>query len=184
MSLKFGILGLLSDKDLTGYALKKEFDQSISHLWTASQSQIYRELNTLEKNELIFSRIEEQPDRPDKKIYTITPVGRTAFQEWLEAFPENLSSAKRDTFMLHMLFGSALPEETIRYQLHRFIEQKKAYLKLIEGVDLEAYYNDASRKELLDKRYMRFTLKRALMSLETLIEWAEWCLEEMKEDVK
>ena len=60
MSLSHAILGLLTYRPLTGYGLKKIFDKSISHVWAASLSQIYRELSALKKkdmyNQLLKSR--------------------------------------------------------------------------------------------------------------------------------
>ena len=47
MSLDFAILGFLSYSPFTGYDLKKFFDQSVRHFWTADQSQIYRILARL-----------------------------------------------------------------------------------------------------------------------------------------
>lgn len=48
--LKHGILGLLNYGDMTGYEIMTVFRDSLSHFWTAQKSQIYRELQALEKN--------------------------------------------------------------------------------------------------------------------------------------
>ena len=48
--LKHGILGLLSYGDMTGYQIMTVFRDSLSHFWVAQTSQIYRELQGLEKN--------------------------------------------------------------------------------------------------------------------------------------
>ena len=45
MSLRHGILGLLSKWDATGYDIKKEFDDFMSIFWHSHLSQIYPELN-------------------------------------------------------------------------------------------------------------------------------------------
>ena len=48
--LKHGILGLLNYGDMTGYEIKTAFEDSLNHFWHAQTSQIYRELQLLEKN--------------------------------------------------------------------------------------------------------------------------------------
>ena len=102
MSLQYGILGLLNYAPMTGYNLKKLFDESVNNIWEASLSQIYRELGTLEKNGLVTSQIEQQDDRPDKKIYSISEEGKIAFSEWLVNFSDKFISPKRDEFMLRI----------------------------------------------------------------------------------
>jgi len=47
MSLKHGILGLLTYSPMSGYDLMKAFDQSLKFFWYAQTSQIYRELESL-----------------------------------------------------------------------------------------------------------------------------------------
>ena len=76
MSLEFALLGFLSYHPYTGYDLKKIFDTSIRHFWPADQSQIYRTLARLTSRGLAEMEKIPQEDRPDRKVYHITP-GRT-----------------------------------------------------------------------------------------------------------
>ena len=56
MSLPYGLLGLLMYQDSTGYELAKAFEESLNNFWHAQSSQIYRELDRMEKKELVVSR--------------------------------------------------------------------------------------------------------------------------------
>ena len=47
--LRHGILGLISNGDKTGYEIMTVFRDSLKHFWTAQTSQIYRELQAMEK---------------------------------------------------------------------------------------------------------------------------------------
>ena len=86
MSLDYAILGFLNYHPYSGYDLKKMLDMSVRHFWTADQSQIYRTLaRLLEQGYLQMEKL-EQDERPDKKIYHITPAGQTALQDWLARF--------------------------------------------------------------------------------------------------
>ena len=53
MSLRFAILGFLSVRPFSGYDLKRAFDQSVRHFWTADQAAIYRTLGELESKGLV-----------------------------------------------------------------------------------------------------------------------------------
>lgn len=182
MSLQFGILGLLNYAPMTGYNLKKIFDKSINHIWTASLSQIYRELGTLEKKGYVNSKIEEQDDRPDKKIYSITENGKQAFIGWLNNIPDEFISPKRDEFMLKLFFGARLGKDHAKNQLERFVEDRSQFIKNLQDDTIkmsqkpEIYGNEISTKESL---YIGFVIKRAIMSSQILIQWANECIEEL-----
>ena len=187
MSLKYGLLGLLNHVPMTGYHLKKVFDQSVNNVWTASLSQIYRELGTLEKAGYLVSYIEEQGDRPDKKIYQISEEGRRAFLEWLSESSDIFVSPKRDEFMLKMLFAAHLEKGKIKGYLERFIENRKKAIwtieedqKMISQFVKDVFKDQKDIKED-EERYIRFIVKRARMTNELLIQWAEECLQELEE---
>lgn len=181
MALRYALLGLLSYHDLTGYELKKMFDESIRNFWYASISQIYRELNTLEKDGHVSSVIQPQTDRPDKRVYSISPEGKQAFQEWIAQFPEQLSKEKRDEFSLRIFFGSNLSKEQLVAQFERLIEEKRGQLTDVEG--FLALTQDYTQKLALmggEEMYWKFILRRAAMNLNTTIEWASECITELK----
>ena len=81
--LKHGILGLLNYSDMTGYDIKEVFSRSLNYFWTAQTSQIYRELNNLEKNHWAESVLIEQNGKPDKKLFHITKEGKEELMRWL-----------------------------------------------------------------------------------------------------
>ena len=43
-TLKYAILGLLNQKEMTGYDLMKQFESTLCEFWNAKHSQIYPEL--------------------------------------------------------------------------------------------------------------------------------------------
>ncbi|HRF96975.1 MAG TPA: PadR family transcriptional regulator, partial [Aggregatilineales bacterium] len=76
--LKYILLGGLSYMPLTGYQIKQFMENSTTHFWYAQTSQIYRTLDQLEKEGLVTSQIQEQHDKPDRRLYHITQNGRDA----------------------------------------------------------------------------------------------------------
>ncbi len=181
MTLQYALLGLLSYHDQTGYDLKKLFDDSIRNFWHASISQIYRELNTLQQKGYVTSEILPQADRPDKRIYSITEAGRTAFSDWIAHFPEKLSKEKRDEFSLRLFFGSSIGRDEVLRQFERLVAEKQRELTIVR------HFNDTAAdyvKKLSlyggEEMYWRFILRRAEMNLNTTIAWASECIGEIK----
>jgi len=180
MSLQNAILGLLSYRSMTGYDLKKMFDESINNFWAASLSQIYRELGTLENKGYLTSVIEKQNDRPDKRIYDITDSGKEAFKNWITVFPEKLSKEKRDEFTLRIFFGSNVNKEDLIIQFKSFIKENQEKLDEIISLNqvAEKY---VSKMELFhgEGKYWRFILRRAYLNMEASVKWANECIDEL-----
>ena len=79
MDAKAIILGFLMQKSMTGYELKKAFSISFSFFSGLSYGSIYPALKKMEQQGLITMRMEIQEGLPNKKIYTITKLGREKF---------------------------------------------------------------------------------------------------------
>jgi PadR family transcriptional regulator AphA len=181
MNLQFAILGMLSISPMNGYYLKKIFDKSVNYFWTASLSQIYRELNTLEKKEYVSSSIQEQDDRPDKRIYTLTPAGSAAFMAWLTHFPQDMSSAKRDEFSLRIFFGARLGKTELKKQFEQFISERKKTIQTMaeDKKEITEITKVMNAKTSQDEMCMRFIIRRAQLTNDLLVQWAEDCIQEL-----
>jgi PadR family transcriptional regulator, regulatory protein AphA len=174
MSLSYALLGLLEKAPLNGYAIKAIFVESIAFVWQAELSQIYRELEALEKKGFLSSSMEMQQDRPNKRIYRITEPGRVRFHEWLSEIPDTFAMPKRDEFMLRLFFGSSTEEGIVREEFRRFIAQSRATAAAMGRASRGIGGSDS------DGKYYRFLRKRAAMTSEAIIRWAEECLEELE----
>lgn len=187
MSLRHGILGLLNRVPMTGYKLKKLFDKTLNNVWTASLSQIYRELVALEKDGLVISQVQEQDDRPDKKVYTITPSGKQSFQAWLMKTPEAFISPKRDEFMLRLFFGAGMGAAHVKEQLALFVKDRQRAIEALAKEmllfhELKASFMGQGGTGEDEEKYIRFIVKRAQLTNRLLVDWAEGCLRELEEN--
>jgi DNA-binding PadR family transcriptional regulator len=75
MALRHAVLAALLDGEYSGYQLAKVFDLGVSSFWHAVPQQLYTELTKLESEGLIKGRQVIQHDRPNKRVYTVTPAG-------------------------------------------------------------------------------------------------------------
>ena len=75
-SLDLALLGLIAEvPGVSGYDIMKIFDLSMAHYWHAHPTQIYPTLDRMEEFGLIKRRNVVQRNRPNKRLYTITPSG-------------------------------------------------------------------------------------------------------------
>jgi DNA-binding PadR family transcriptional regulator len=106
LSLEFIMLGFIKQAPIHGYDLYKkltEFD-TIAHVWSIKQSQLYALLDRLEEDQLIRSEIILGDSRPNRKEYHLTPAGEQRFAEWLEK-PVSHSRDIRIEFLAKFYFA-------------------------------------------------------------------------------
>ncbi len=77
------LLGLLFQGPRHGYELHQEFTDSLGAVWQVGLSQLYAQLKALEDEGLVACQTEVQPNRPPRKVYSLTNLGRERFLEWL-----------------------------------------------------------------------------------------------------
>lgn len=182
MMLKFAILGFLGYSPMTGYAIKQRMDRSTTHFWHARQSQIYTTLKALEEEGFVTSRIQEQVERPDKRLYFITDKGRSNFFTWLQE-PYIECSPKKETLVLKMFFAAQIQSDTALSQLQI---QLNIHRKQLD------YYRYDSVKDIKqaktefpslvrDARMWEATRRFGEMYEETYVRWIEEMIAEIQQ---
>lgn len=94
MSVKFGILTLLSLKKHHGYELKIELDSLLGLKAKINPGQIYTTLDRLMRDELVSS---PEIDEQERKLFSIGPKGEEELTNWLLE-PVVYQSTKDDFF--------------------------------------------------------------------------------------
>ncbi|WP_028477870.1 PadR family transcriptional regulator [Nocardia sp. CNY236] len=83
MALEHALLVSLTERAGSGYELARRFDQSIGYFWSATHQQIYRTLKRMEASGWVNRTVVAQAGRPDKKVYSVSPAGRTELARWI-----------------------------------------------------------------------------------------------------
>jgi len=131
------LLGMLSAQERSGYDLKLLLDKQVHHVyWSPAKSQIYGELRRLEQAGLATMTEVEQTNRPDKRLYRITPAGREALQQWL-ASPDVEPDVFKSPLLLHLFFGHLMPRQDLIAQLERRQQKMAAELEGYEKREQE-----------------------------------------------
>jgi PadR family transcriptional regulator AphA len=117
---------------MSGYDVKKFFDQSVGLIWNATHSQIYVQLDQLEGEGLVEKRSIIQEGRPNKNLYRATEKGLQELKRWL-AEPITVPDYK-DEFMLRFFFSDFLERQVLKGHLERARELMKARRQALEKV--------------------------------------------------
>ena len=175
--LKHGILGLLNYGDMSGYEIMTAFRNSLSHFWTAQKSQIYRELQVLEKNGWIEALHIEQNSRPDKNMLSITDEGRKELLRWLRE--ETPNSLIRSPLLMKTFFrGECGIDENIAY-FKTLLEEGTVFPQGSRGADVASSYYAGMIEEPQKSLYWKFTIRFGMMYEKMFREWCEDCVREL-----
>ena len=137
MSLRYAILGFLTIRPFSGYDIKRYFDNSVRHFWSADQAAIYRTLADLEKEQLVGHERVEQQTRPDRKLYRITPAGVAELDAWL-VLPA-AAVVRREPLLLKLFFTNRLGAEglsaVIEAELGAVVAQLAEFKGILESIE-------------------------------------------------
>ncbi|MHC1781189.1 MAG: PadR family transcriptional regulator [Anaerolineaceae bacterium] len=171
MSLEHAILGFLQYKPFTGYDLKKIFDTSVRHFWPADQSQIYRTLTKLAEQGMAEQEIIEQSDRPDRKVYHITPAGRDELSRWLVG-PFPMEEA-RSAPLVQVFFAGQLSDEEILAKFEGAAAGMRSIMERYEQVPgmVEGYVREVDDPR--ETYFWMLTLEMGITSMRANLDWLE-----------
>ncbi len=178
MSLEYAILGFLNYHPYTGYDLKKLFDTSIRHFWSADQSQIYRTLARLTGQGLITMEKVAQEDRPDRKVYNITNSGRSELMKWLGSPPP--MDEPRSAPLIQVFFAGQLTNEEILAKFEGFAAIMRLMLDQYNQVPAQI---GPYQQEITSPRehfFWQLTLDNGIRNMRANLEWAESIIESIK----
>jgi DNA-binding PadR family transcriptional regulator len=176
MALRNAVLAALLEGEASGYDLAKGFDASVANFWMATPQQLYKELERMAAEGLIDTRVVEQERRPNKRLHSITPAGRTALRAFV-AEPAK-PTAIRDELMVKVQGMQAQDASAVRATVADKLEWSKAKLaryerlraRLLNGRSEQAYLEESERVG----PYL--TLMRGISFEQENIRWSEFAL--------
>ena len=164
VSLPHLILGLLDVRPMTGYDLKKAFDGTVAHFWSADQAQIYRVLGRLETDGMVASTVHPQRGKPDRREYAVTPTGVDELRGWLRS-PLEIERA-REPFLGRVFFsGRDEDHELVRGLL---AERRRAVLQRLRVLEAIAAADGS-----LAERMRTATLRHGVLHLRAEAAWLD-----------
>jgi DNA-binding PadR family transcriptional regulator len=167
MALAHTILTVLCEHPASGYDLSKQFEETVSCYWKASQQQIYRELSKMEEKGWVTFELVPQAGKPDKKIYAITATGRQELEDWYQEPTE--PTPIREDLLVKVLGGAHLPNSLLIEEIKR--RRQVHWQQLQHYQATEAGYQSQPEWPL-QEQYRYLTLRRGLRYEQ---DWVDWC---------
>ncbi len=170
MAIAHAILVSLVDCPASGYDLAKQFEASVGFFWRATHQQIYRELTKLEEQGWISAEVISQENRPDKKLYSVTALGKQQLIEWMLQPGE--AAPIKDDLLVKIFAGYLVPGQIIVEELERHRKLHQAKLKVYQDIEEQYFQNPHALSNPEKFRYL--TLRKGI-GYET--DWITWCNE-------
>lgn len=176
MSLEAAILGFLGEQPRSGYDLKTRcFDEALRDFWTADQAQIYRTLDRLQAAKLVSVTRKRTAGRPDRKVYSLTDLGRSALATWMGSTAP--TTPPRDAFLLQLYFSADSPDNDVH---ERLAQRRALHQSRLES--LRAHAETAAHDTAASARQtaLRQAAFGGAMAVErAAIDWLDDCLGEL-----
>ncbi len=172
--LELAILGLLKERAMHGYQLKKRLSDTLGSFWQVSYGSLYPALRRLQREaavEMIFPR--EQVGRR-KNVYRITEKGEALFAELLERAGQE--ATEDSGFSVRFAFFKYLKPET----RIRLLERRRAFL---EGRWSHLRESVQRLKEGIDS-YTLSLMNHELSATEDDIKWLDDLIQAEQRQVK
>jgi DNA-binding PadR family transcriptional regulator len=166
---RFAFLGLLSIRPMSGYDIKDFISKGLSHFWKESYGNIYPVLRRLVEEGLITRKTEHGKGTPDRHVYSLTPRGRGALLEWLNAETEE-EPPVRSELLLKTFFGAQLDGPSLKAQIERFAGQQRTRLGRLRSA---AALIEKAQETDPNAFFWQLTVRRGLIVAKARLRWAE-----------
>ncbi|MBB3051534.1 DNA-binding PadR family transcriptional regulator [Prauserella isguenensis] len=171
MSLRWALIALLTGRPMTGYDISKSFSTSVAHVWHAPDSQIYPELNRMEREGLLTSVEVPWGKKGTKKEYHVTDEGLAAFRAWMES--PLVPQRQRDPAYLKAAYFDFADPAAVREQLRQQRSYWEEHLAMLERTRASlvdrSHPTLAARIEKLNQREAELAVRYKIYAYDGLI---------------
>lgn len=172
--LKHGILGLLNYGDSTGYEICEAFQSSLHFFWPAQTSQVYRELDALEKSGWIIRRTVEQCGKPNKKVCSITDDGREELLRWLN--DPSMNAVMRVPVLMKTFFMGELPAASSLSYFKQLNEESRIGMEALQQTDASIEMYQGMIQDKRSALFWQMTADFGKRFAQMYFEWTEHCI--------
>ncbi len=122
LTTEHALLGFLHQQPTHGYEIHRRLSDSegLGLVWHVKQNQLYALLGKLERKGYVTTELEPQENRPPRKIFHLTEVGRQAFLSWVQS-PVQHGHELRLDFLAKLYFARREGPDVTRH----LIEQQR-----------------------------------------------------------
>jgi len=134
MSHRYLVLGLLAERPMTGYDIKKHVKAMLSAVTNASYGTLYPTLHKLLTEGAVEVSEVPQKGRPSKKVYRITGLGQQELEAWLKQ-PAASDQIRREFLLKLYLARDLSPQQLMILVTNRMDEARAMWRALVAEKD-------------------------------------------------
>jgi DNA-binding PadR family transcriptional regulator len=166
--VRFLFLALLGAGPAHGYDLKRAYDGRFGAVWgRLNIGQVYTTMARLERDGYVAHETVAQGDRPDKKVYEITDLGRKALATWMGEADD--PPAVKSDLVLKLVAAQltgADPAPLLARQRQRYLQSLR---------DLDALVPTTSPANDGDDVVETLLVEGAALHLDAELRWLDLC---------
>ncbi|MES9606601.1 helix-turn-helix transcriptional regulator [Actinomadura sp. NPDC000929] len=167
MSIRHGLLALLSQGPRYGYQLRAEFESSTGATWPLNIGQVYSTLSRLERDELVTRG---DADDEGRFVYRITPAGEEDVRRWF-ATPIARSDRPRDELAIKLAMAVTTPGVDTAHVVQT---QRTATLRTLQDLTRLKAGAPAVPPDQGDRAW-RLVLESMIFQAEAEVRWLDHC---------
>ncbi|OLT11553.1 transcriptional regulator [Actinomadura sp. CNU-125] len=167
MSIRHGLLALLSQGPRYGYQLRTEFESSTGATWPLNIGQVYSTLSRLERDELV---VRVGADDEGRFVYRITPAGGDEVRRWF-ATPVARADRPRDELAIKLAMAVTAPGVDVRAVVQA---QRTATLRSLQDLTRLKAAPAAEEPGQSDHAW-RLVLESMIFQAEAEVRWLDHC---------
>lgn len=164
MSVRMGILALLTEQPMHGYQLRVELERRTGGTWPINVGQIYTTLQRLERDGVVEPADEATPG--DTAPYRLTDPGREAIGAWWTA-PVDRAAPGRDELAIKLALAVSAPGVDVRTVVQG--QRKESLRVLRDYTRMQAARAKDNRPDLA----WELVLDRLAIELEAEVRWLD-----------
>ena len=169
--MRFLFLALLGAGPAHGYDLKRAYDARFGAIWgRLNIGQVYTTMARLERDGLVARETVAQGDRPDKKVYEITDVGRKALATWMNEADD--PPAVKSDLVLKMVAAQLTGTDPAPV----LARQRQRYLQSLRDLDALVPVDDGEHDVV-----EALLVEGAALHLDAELRWLDLCERRLRE---
>ncbi|TKK87603.1 PadR family transcriptional regulator [Herbidospora galbida] len=167
MSIRHGLLALLSRGPRHGYQLRVDFEASTGATWPLNVGQVYTTLARMERDGLVEPG---ETDDQGRVVYALTEAGRAEMERWFTT-PVVPSDRPRDELVIKLAMAVAAKEVDVAEVIRR---QRTATMRTLQQLTRAKRDSTEGRAQLL-------VLDSMIFQAEAEQRWLDHCEAVLKE---
>jgi len=164
MSVRNGLLALLSEGPKHGFQLKKEFEERTGALWQLNVGQVYTTLGRLERDGLVEPEARPGHDADDQRPFHLTDAGRREVAEWF-ATARLRDLPDRDELVVKVTLAQELGVDVTAV----IDEQRRVSTEVMQS------HTRAKARVADDDMARLFAIDAAISHVEAELRWLDLC---------